>query len=333
MMAARKRIRNSGKGKGVVLVTGCGGRFGRVVAGRLLKDGYVVRGLVMNRSMLTQLPAGVVPFIGDIMDREIMMNACDGANIVVHLAAIVSEYKSDTKKLVEVNVEGTRNVLDVCERFRIEHFLFSSTVDVYGRVRKGALTEESPLRPTDKYGYSKMLAERVVGEYRDSIESTVFRMATVYGPGFEDSFFKVIRLIREQKAYIVGDGQNKLALTHANDAAEGFSLAIEKRMSKGKTYNLSDGHEYTQQYLFNVVADTLGVPRPTRHISPLLVKVLAKTHGVDSDELRFLTSNRSLDISLIRRELGFEPKVDIKDGIYEAIKKFLATHRKATVTN
>ncbi len=327
------RIMNSGKGKGVVFITGCGGRLGRVVAARILKEGYVVRGLVQSRHQLTSLPAGVVPFVGDIKDKELMANACDGANIVVHLAAIVSEYKSDTKRLISTNVEGTRSLLDTCERFRIEHFLFSSTVDVYGRYRNGVLTEQSALRPTDKYGYSKMLAERVINEYRASIESTVFRIATLYGPGFEESFFKVIRLIKEQKAYIIGNGQNRLALVHVSDAADAFGLAVAKRMSKGKTYNLSDGHEYTQQYLYNMVADTLGVPRPMRRVSPILVKVLAKSHGIDGDELRFLTSDRALDISLINRELGFSPKIGIKEGSYDMIRAYLATHRKeATAT-
>ena len=102
------------------------------------------------------MPAGVVPYVGDLSNKKVLNEACKDVDLVYHLAAIVSEYKEPTKKLMEVNVGGTENVLDACRRNGVEQLIFTSSIDVYGRVRDDVLTEESALNPTDKYGYSKI---------------------------------------------------------------------------------------------------------------------------------------------------------------------------------
>jgi nucleoside-diphosphate-sugar epimerase len=310
--------------KEVNLVTGANGKIGKELIKALLKKGDVVRALVKRREQIVELSQGVIPYIGDITSPKELDDACNGVDNVFHLAGAVSEYKYTTEELMRTNVDGTRNVLDACEKYGVKHFIFASTIDVYGRKRSEVLTEDSERKPSDRYGYSKMLAEDVVGRYNNTVPSTILRIAVVYGPGFESSFFKIFKALQDQKVYMIGNGQNHLAIIHIYDVLQAMLLARINEKSKNRIYNVSDGTSYTQEYLFDVAADELKVPRPTRHVNELIVKLVAKNRGLNTDELRFITSNRVIDISRIRNELGFSPMVNIKVGGGELVKAFLA---------
>ncbi|MGC9099436.1 MAG: NAD-dependent epimerase/dehydratase family protein [Candidatus Micrarchaeia archaeon] len=314
--------------KTIDLVTGANGRLGKELVKALLKKGDIVRALVKSKDYIIELPPGVIPYIGDISQEHVLDDACKDADNVFHLAAAVSEYKYTTEELLKTNVEGTRNVLEAAEKGGVKHLIFTSTIDVYGRKRRELLTEESPLKPTDKYGYSKMLAENIVKEYSSTLPHTIFRIATIYGPGFEGPYFKVFKALEERKVYFVGSGENHLALVHIYDALQGILLARLKEESRNKTYNLTDGNAYTQKELFNLAADLLKVPRPTKHASEFIVRLIAKSRGLDTDELRFLTGNRVVDISKIRNELGYKPMVDIKVGTAELVSSYLKKYHK-----
>ncbi len=312
-----------GKGSKTAFVSGGGGKVGMALSKALLENGYKVHALSHQKDFVHTMPAGVIPFVGEITDEKIINEACRGVDVVFHLAAIVSEYKAPTKRLLEVNVEGTKNVLEACRRNGIKHIIFSSSIDVYGRTRKEKLTEESRLRPEDKYGYSKMLAEKEVHRYGNRIGYTILRVAAIYGNGFERSYFKLFEAVKDGKAYIIGDGNNSLALVHIDDVVNAFMLSAEKRNSINKVYNVGDGVAYTQSGLMDKVAGMLGVEKPRRHISPVVVKLVARSRGLDSDELRFLMSDRIIDISAIKRDLGFNPRVNIDQAGLGLVKDFI----------
>ncbi len=325
--AAGFTFEKKGEGK-TAFITGGGGRLGRSLARALQRSGYTVRALAQTKDFMHNMPGGVVPYVGDITNKKVLAEASKGADVVFHLAAIVSEYKANTTDLMRVNVHGTANVLEACRANGVAHLVFASTVDVYGSNRNELLTEESKLKPNDKYGYSKMLAEKELEKYSDKIDYTVFRMAAIYGREFAAPYFKMFRAIKEGKAYIIGDGSNHLALIHIDDVVNAYMLAETQRKSSRSIYNLSDGVDYTQQGVLNLVADMLKVERPTRHISSLVVKLLARRRNLDSDELRFIMSNRLIDTAKVRKELGFKPTVGIKEGGMELIKEFLAKDSK-----
>jgi nucleoside-diphosphate-sugar epimerase len=319
--------------KEVDLVTGANGKLGKELVKSLLKKGDVVRALVKSKESIVDLPPGVVPYIGDITHQRVLDDACNGVDNVYHLAAAVSEYRYTTEELIHINVEGTRNVLDAAEKGGAKHLIFTSTIDVYGRKRKDVLTEESPLKPSDKYGYSKMLAENIVKEYASTLPYTILRLATIYGPSFEAPYFKVLKALQEGKIYLIGNGQNHLALLHVYDALQSLILPrVYAGISKNKVYNVTDGNNYTQELLFNMAADMLKVPRPKRHLSEFIVRLVAKSHGLDSDELRFLTSNRVIDITKIKSELGFKPVVEMRVGMGELVTAYLKRSHKSVIS-
>ncbi len=303
-----------------VLVTGSTGRLGRALSKRLLEEGYTVRGLVRTKEGVSRLVAGTVPFQGDMFDSESLRKACNGVEIVFHTAGILSQSRFDSKTILGTNVTGTMNLADAMKEAGVQKMIYASSANVYGRRRRGPIKEEDEPRPTDTYGLSKAMAEKKLEE--STITSAMLRLASIYGPGFESSFFKVFEVIRMGKAYVIGNGKNHLAMVHVDDAVESFLLAARKRISGSRAYNIGDGREYTQEYLLGLGADLLGVPRPERHISTVLAKIVAKASGLERDEMRFMTSDRILDIGRARKELGFAPRESVESSAGKMLSDF-----------
>ena len=129
-------------------------------------------------------------------------------------------------------------------------------------------------------------------------------------------------MIKEGKAYLIGDGNNYLPLVHVSDAVQAFLLALTKTASDKRIYNISDGEDHTQKQLFHLTAELLKVPKPSKQVSNIIMNLMAKTKNIDSDELRFLTGSRLIEIARARKELGFKPKIEMRKGAEEVINAF-----------
>jgi UDP-glucose 4-epimerase len=316
MMAAKKD--DTGR---VVFVTGANGSLGRELVKALIDQGDEVRGLIRTKGMITQLPAGTIPFVGNLVGTHVLDEACDGASVVFHFAAIAREARAQPGELMRSNVDGTRNLLESCKKAKVKRIVFTSTINVYGRKRTDVLKETSALAPTDKYGYSKMISEQDIAA--SGVPYTIFRIATVYGPRTKTQFFKIFRAVKEGNIMLIGDGQNHLSLIHSDDLTRAVLLAENDPASKNKIYNVSDGVSHTQESLVTLAAKLIGAQKPTRHVNEFIVKMLARQRNLESDELKFLTSNRVVDISRIRNDLGFEPKITIEEGAKELADRFI----------
>jgi nucleoside-diphosphate-sugar epimerase len=321
-MAKKIRSIKNSKTKGTCFITGANGRLGKILIKKLIKEGYTVRVLVKRNEYLLELPAGTIPYIGDINDVNVLEKGCEGVDYVFHLAALVNTSRVPIDEILNTNVFGTKNLLKAAVKNKVKRFIFTSSLDVYGIERKGMLNESSKLDPKDKYGYSKMLAEEEIKSSSGKMKYTILRFATIYGLGFEGSFFKIFKGIQNNKIYLIGGGENHLSLIYIDDAINALVLSIEKDGKTSETLNISDGRSYTQKELFNIAADMLGVDRPTKRISKFLVKIVATSRNLDSDELRFITSNRVVDISKAKKVLNFIPKVFIEEGGMQLVEEF-----------
>ncbi len=312
-----------------VLVTGASGRLGNAVTRELVTSGKIVKALVSRREDIYKLPQGCIPVLGNVLQEGALEHATRDIDVVYHFAAIVSQYKESAERIIEVNVEGTRNLLAACEKSGVGKFIFPSSVDVYGQKRKGVINEDTVLKPTDMYGLSKKLAEEAIEEFAGSFSHSILRLAAIYGPGFEKSFFKIFRIIKDGKAYIVGNGENVLPLVHVTDAVGAMMLANDKNDGRRNFLcNISDGGTHTQKALFGLVAELLSVKKPSGHLSSIVVKMMAKRMGIDSDELRFIMADRIIDISRARAELGYVPRIGIFEGSKDLVDRFMKHEKK-----
>lgn len=313
----------------VDLVTGATSELGRRVAEELVSRGHEVRAVLhldpKNADEWRGVPAGVKPYVADLTlptqrDRKSLAEACVRVDNVFHIAAAVYNYKNSVDTLMGINVVGTENLLSALaegNRRHECHFIFASSVSVYGYGRGGeVLTEESEVKPKTPYAKSKYIAEQVVQSYclaNPSIRYTILRLGTIYGPGYEHpSFTKVFRLIKRGEMRYVGNGENHLTLIYVGDAVSAFVRAMSSAASLNKVYNLTDGEPHTQRRLFSVAAKAMRASPVRKSIHPILARIARHSKHINSDEFDFLMSNRTVSIAKIRREMGFSPKATIE---------------------
>ena len=310
-----------------ILVTGATGRVGSRLIPLLIDKGYTVKALAERKELVYNLASGVIPVVGRVENLNILRSNMGDVDYVIHLASIVQTQGVSNKAIIDTNVTGTRNVALACEENGIKQLIYTSSIDVYGIKRKEVLNEQTMPRPVDRYGMSKLQGELQIINVNKNTKYTIFRISTIYGPGFESSFFKVFKALEEGKMVIIGDGKNHLALVHINDVLKAILLSIGNKSAYNEIFNLSDGNEYTQEGLLDLAADLLKVPRPNKHISPIIAKLIAKSGGISPDELRFLMSDRKVDISKIKEYLGFKPDYSIWNNGIELVNEYKEFYR------
>ncbi len=335
-------------GRTISLVTGGTTGLGNAVIRRLIAEGNEVRVVLKDDpSKLPEwkkLPPGSVPYVADITlkrkeDGENLRAAAKGVDRIFHIGGASYNSKFTYDQLIEINVIGTENLLQaVIESNTPErrmHFIYASSVTVYGYRRKGELINENAQpKPASHYSESKTMAEHLIESFSEShqnLKYTIFRMGTLYGPGYEEPyFFKAFKLIKEGKMRYIGRGDNHLTLLHVDDAADAILLAARKPgISNNKIYNLTDGQPHTPKELFLFTSKALGVNPPNKSVPPAVARLLSKTANITYDEYEFLASDRIIDISKLRDELGFTPSRDVETEGLLMIQHFISKEAKA----
>ncbi|MGC8687591.1 MAG: NAD-dependent epimerase/dehydratase family protein [Candidatus Micrarchaeia archaeon] len=325
-----------------VLITGATSPIGISLARKLVAMGSEVRVLVTSGPEYGgewgKLPAGVVPFVGDFTlknpsDMDVLIDACRDVDVLYHLGSANYNYQYKYKILIDTNVIGTENMVSAYVNANKAsqkplHVVFSSTTSVYGYKRPGeVLTEESTTSPTKGYAESKLMAERVIDAFATAnrtLSYTILRMSRLYGLGYEAPFFKVFRLIEEGKAMYIGGGRNHITLLHMDDAVNALLASLNNPAKTNRIYNVSDGVPYTLRELLDMASEMLGVERPKKAVSTIVAKFLtSRAHNLKYDEFEFLTSDRTISIDKIHKELSFWPSVSIEEGAKELVDAFL----------
>jgi UDP-glucose 4-epimerase len=253
-----------------IFITGATGVVGPVLVRELLGAGHTVRVLVRDPN--ATLLAGLERVAGDLGDEAALARGVDGADAVVHLAAQL-HVNGPAATLAglyrEVNVEGTRRLVDAARAAGVGRFVFASTINVYGPSRgRAPWTESDALNPDTLYGETKRAAEPLV---RDLIGSVVLRLAAVYGPGMKGNYPSLMAVLRRGVRVLPGDGQNRRTLIHVGDAARAFALAAAGGVPAG-TYNLTDGQVHRFDDVVRSLQAAAGVHPGVRYVPSALVR-------------------------------------------------------------
>jgi nucleoside-diphosphate-sugar epimerase len=211
-----------------------------------------------------------------------------------------------------------------------------STVGVHGDIEHPPADEEAPLRPGDVYQETKVegerLARRAAAEHQ--IEVTIARPSGIYGPG-DQRLLKLFRGVARRRFLVLGHGDVFYHLTYVDDLVEGFRLCGEVPGAAGRTYILAGGEVTTLNELVARIATEVGVaaPRVRLPVWPVWIagaacEAVCVPLGIEPPIYRrrvdFFTKSRAFDISRARTELGFVPRVDLRDGI----RRTLAWYRE-----
>jgi nucleoside-diphosphate-sugar epimerase len=258
-------------------------------------------------------PAGTRAHQGDITDAASLARAIDTAqpDAVVHLAAETAATK-DAERIEQVNVQGTRNVVDVCASAGVERFVFCSTV-VTGNAYGETLTEESTLPVDTVYGRSKQKGEDIVRE--SDMRTAIIRPGHVYGAGgwYEHEFVK--RLRQPGRLAVVGKGDNWWDVVRVEDVAVALVMALEKA-GDGRVYHVADDQPITFYNFVALTAEALGVGKPRR------MPVGAAKLVAGEDPVKAVIRSAKTSNERIKRELGWAPRyATARVGVPDAVNR------------
>ena len=321
-----------------VLITGATGLLGGHLLQALQQRGEQIRALVLPVENADRLTAqGVEVVRGDVTDASTLAPAVKDIDILIHLAGMMGvERPLAAYRLV--NVTGSGNLYQAAQAAGVRRFVHTSSHTVYGLGYGRFLTEKDALRPDpDPYSITKAEGDRLIRRLmlNSAVETVIIRPGTFFGPGDRLHFGRIAQRMKNDKGVIIGRGDNALPFCYVTDVVQGFLLAAYHEKAPGNVYNISHDRPLTQQELFNAVADEVGGKRPTRRLpyvplyygSIIAERVAHLTHtrpvvtrlGV----MMFGTDNRH-SIEKARSELGYEPQVEIREGIKLAAAWFNA---------
>jgi nucleoside-diphosphate-sugar epimerase len=291
-----------------VLVTGASGFLGNAVCAELGARGHEVAALVRRPG---SEPAGTTAVAGDLGDAEALRRVVAevGPDCVIHLAAeIASQRNAD--RVREVNVEGTRRLLEACEASDGPRFVFTSTV-VTGDAGGAELNEDSELPVVTAYGRSKQEGERLVRQSR--LDGVIIRPSHVYGPGgwYADELVK--RLRAPGRFAVIGSGENWWDMVRVEDVATACVDAAE-RAPANSLYHVVDDEPITYYDFALLTTEALRVGRP-RRIPVWVARMVAGADPVEAVVRSARSSN-----ARIKSELGWKPRfASSGDGVPDAI--------------
>ncbi len=292
-----------------VLITGGAGYVGCTVTAKLLEEGYRV---VVYDNLMSG-GRGMLPFFfnqnfefmrGDIRDKQNLALAVQGADYIIHLAAIVGypACKRDPRLAEEVNIGGAMNLLAV--RAPSQRIVYASTGSNYGAYTGGMCTEETPLNPVSLYGTSKTKAEQAI---MNSGNALSFRFATAFGVSprmrldllINDFVYRAL----QEKTLILYEKEFKRTFIHVRDMARAFHFGL-------------DNFDKMKNEVFNVGSENMNFSK--RDIAEKIQsKVPFYLHfadvGKDEDQRNYQVSYEKI------RRHGLTTTIDVDQGIDELI--------------
>ena len=316
------------------LVTGGAGFLGTEIIQQLLQRGVAVRSL--QRSDAPGLAAqGVEVITGDITEADVVERACQGCDVVFHVAAKAGVWGS-YQEYYRPNVIGTRNVLNACRQNGIRHLIHTSSPSAVFDGRDEDGIDESIPYPDyflSHYSSTKAQAERMVLAANGSRLATVaLRPHLIWGPGDRQIFPRIISRARSGRLKLINNGGKLVDTTYITNAAHAHLLAWgalhEGGACAGKAYFISNAEPLPMAQIINRFAALVGLPPIEKEISPTLaygigiaMEVAYTVLGIKTEPFltRFVAKQLSVAhwyrLDAARRDLGYTPLISFDEGL------------------
>ena len=312
-----------------ILVTGGAGFVGSHLVRRTLALGHTVSVLdnlsTGRRENLEEVAAHLEFFEGDITIPADVEQAIAGCDAVLHQAALPSVPRSiaDPAASHNVNATGTLNVLIAARDAGVERLVFASSSSVYGSTPGLPKQEEMPTLPLSPYAVAKSAAENYCRSFHGlfGLETVALRYFNVFGPRQDPAseYAAVVpRFIQAFRAStpptIYGDGETSRDFTYVENVVDANMAALESEAAPGNVYNIACGERITLNQLANGLREQIGTD-----IEPV--------HGpARPGEVRHSLA----DVSRARRDLGYEPRIGLTEGLHRTVTHFTAEPTKVS---
>jgi nucleoside-diphosphate-sugar epimerase len=264
---------------------------------------------------------------GDLRDDEAVRHLMDGADAVLHVAAVYRTAGHPDAYYREINVGGTERLLEAAARAGVRRFVHTSTVGVHGHVTNPPADESAPIAPGDIYQATKAEGEALALRFHRErgLPVAVVRPGAIYGPG-ETRLLKLFRAIARGRYAVVGSGRTFYHPVYIDDLVDGFLLALDRPEAVGEAFLVCGPRYVTQDDLAALIARHTGgrvlpfhVPAAPLQWAGDLVEAISVPLGLEPPLHRrrvdFWTKSRAFSNEKARRRLGYAPKVDLEEGI------------------
>ncbi len=308
-------------------VTGGSGFTGGALCAHLGGRGYRVVALARPGSDTAWLRStGASIATGDLRDAESLRKAMQGAELVFHIAAAFREAKLSDQVYHDVNVTGTRNIIEAAHAVGARRVVHCSTIGVHGDTGRTPANEESPFAPPDYYCKSKLEGELLARELfgKLGLQGTVFRPQGIYGPR-DTRFLKIFRGLKRGRFVMIGDGETFYHMTYIDDLCEGIRLCAERPEAVGEVFILSGERHTTLNELIAAIAAAVGSPGPKLRVPmwPVMAaaqvcEAICRPLGIEPPlyprRVEFFSKDRAASIEKAKRLLGYLPRVGLEEG-------------------
>ena len=313
---------------GRALVTGASGFTGQHLCRALIEKGYSVRALVRHSSRIDKLRAlGIDLIEGDLTSPPSLQGIAAGMDKVFHIAALYRQEGVSKDLFFQVNVTGTQALLEESIKAGVGRFIHCSTVGVQGEIKDPPAKESAPYAPGDHYQVSKVEGEKLARSYHreGKLDVVVVRPVGIYGPG-DTRFLKLFKFIHNGTFRMIGSGEALYHLTFVEDLVDGIIRAAETAAASGQVYTLG-GKEYLPlNRLVPLIAEILNKPTPKKrlplwpaYLAAVACEAICRPLRIEPPlyrrRLDFFTKDRAFDISKAQSELGYSPKVLLREGL------------------
>ena len=304
-----------------VFVTGATGFIGRALVERYRALGHEVRGVDLRADGAPGVVQGDVSAAGD------WQRHAAGCDLVVHTAAIVGMYSSP-KGYWESNVVAPRLVLDAAVAGGAKRFVHLSSIVTFGFDFEGEVDERTPVRPNGvHYVDTKIASEQVVlsAHTHDEIDCTIVRPGDVYGPASRPWTIEPVRLLKARQLVLPGGGRGMHSPVYVDDLVEGVVLAAGNDRAAGRIFIVTGSEHVPIGDFFAYYSRMLGVdpprtvPYPVARAAARAMDAIARVRGARSEitpaAIDYTMRRGTYSIARARAELGYEPQVDLDEGM------------------
>ena len=324
-----------------IFVTGGTGFTGAALVGRLVRDGHSVISLDKQSGLIDeQLKAkGAELVYASVTDREAVARCSVGAEVVMHLAAAFREVGVPDDVYKSVNVEGTRIVAEEALKAGVRKLVYCSTQGVHGHIENPPGNEESPIAPADFYQQTKYEGELELKMLDATpLEYTILRPTAIYGPGDPGRFQMIFRRAKKGSFPMFGSGRTYYHPVYVDNLVDAFVLATDPGKGAGQAYIIGDAEYFPIHELVKHVGRAINVDVKVPHspIWPLIIdghvcETVCKPFGIEppifSRRVDWFRQVRAFHIDKARKDLGYEPHVDIHTGLKRTGDWYISTGR------
>jgi UDP-glucose 4-epimerase len=248
---------------------------------------------------------------GDVRDADLVADLVADAQFIFHQAAQAGVRTSvqNPRRVDDINVEGTLNVLDAARDSSVERVVFASSSSVYGKPSYLPYDEEHPTTPVSPYGVSKLAAENYVRVYGDlyDIPTVALRYFTVYGPRMRPNMAIsnfVSRCMNGEPPVVYGDGSQTRDFTYIDDIVRANAKLLETDAADGEIMNIGSTDNVDIETLAEVIRDEIAPDLEIEH---------GERQAGDAEHTH-------ADVSKAGDVLGYEPTEDIRSGVGKFIE-------------